>query len=544
MSDLPEEQDVSASSLAELDALLADPGRWPGVDADKLRHLLFYRCLSYGLQPDESLIPSLMALHQVAVERLHPAVRRQVVIHVARAVERVHREHELREGAGCTNALLPFLLEDPDPTVVSTATMEMALLLPLENGDPLTGPRYLRGLSDQLAGDDGKAGLIAGLLQLGDPRTEPFLEGGWRDLGIEGRQTLALLIQGFHGLTPTTVRFLVSWLEDEVTDPASAAFGTVAATLARAGRHAAEHGADEFQRVFPVSDAPDSEAQGSLRHLSFDECRRPVEERLVAAAWAERPPRLMPHVLSYWGLDDQAYRLAVAGGVSTRLAAPVRPGASREPVRLELVPDWPEQPERETLLEWGIFNPLGPTINTLRLTPSPDGAALIYTLYHPGGSASRVMDVLPLQARASEVAASVTKVLAANGVHGIWLVRSLPDYVHLPAGSSLGRAEVAAGIAAARTAAVHSGEEKLDLQSHAERLRRLALDPWATADAEIHGEPSTTARVDEAAQDPDIGFYLAWLDVAAAPAHVESVRSQVPLAWQRVLDAAGQDGPR
>jgi hypothetical protein len=550
VSDSPGQPAAAASSLVELDALLADPGRWRELDPDKLRHLLFYRCLSYGLQPDESLIPSLMALHRAAVDRLHPAVRRHVVVHLARAVERVHREHQLREGAGCTNALLPFLLEDPDPSVVSAATMEMAMLLPLDQGDPLTGPRYLRGLSDQVAGEDGKAGLVAGLLQLGDARVEPLVDGAWRDLGTEGRQTLALLIQGFHGLNMPTLRFLVSWLADEASDAASAAFGTVAATLARAGRHAAEHGADEFERVFPLSDATESDAAGSVRHLSPEECRGAVEGQLVALAWREVPPRLMPHVLSCWELHDQAYRLAVAGGVAAYLGGRSEATAGTEPVRLDLVPDWPEQPERETLLEWGIFNPLGPTINTLRLTPSPSGSALVYSLYHPGGSASRVMAVLPGTPSPRCVAEAIVRALTVNGVHAVWLVRSLPDYVHVPAGSCLGRDEIAAGLAGARAAAERAGEESLDLRWHAERLRRLALDPWTTADAEIRGARAATMdgggerpadpRV-IAAEEVGIEAYRRWLEAAAEPAHVERVRSQIPLAWQRVLDPAGED---
>jgi hypothetical protein len=289
-------------SLDELDALLASPSSWAGLDANLLRHLLFYQCLSFGINPADDAVSRVASLAHVAVERLHPAVRRQVVVQIARAVERLHREHDVRDGAGCTNGLLPFLLEDPDPSVVSTAACEMAILLPLEGDDPLSGPRYVESLIDQLTHDDARAGIIAGLLLLGDERVEPLLEGAWRRLGDEGRQTLALLIQGFRGLHVVTVRFLLDWFEDEAAHPETAAFGVVAATLARAGAHAAEHGIVEVVRAFPVIDAPEGEPFDVVREWSLDEFLPLVSNRLRRLGSTGNPPELVLSVLRFWGL--------------------------------------------------------------------------------------------------------------------------------------------------------------------------------------------------------------------------------------------------
>ncbi len=187
----------------------------------------------------------------MAVGRLAPAVRRQVVVHLARAIERLHREHDIRDGAGCTNALLPLLLEDPDPSVVSTGACEMSILLPVDEDDPISGPHYVHSLLDQLTADDARAGIIGGLLQLGDERVAPLVSRGWEHLGEGGRQTLALLVQGFRGLHTLTVEFLLSWLEAEAATPDTPTFGVVAATMARAGLHAAEHGIVDVERVFP-----------------------------------------------------------------------------------------------------------------------------------------------------------------------------------------------------------------------------------------------------------------------------------------------------
>lgn len=296
----------SAPSLDELDALLADRSAWAGLDPDRLRHLLFYQCLSYGIDPADDVIPRVMELARVAVERLHPAVRRQVVVQVARAVERIHREHSIRDGAGCTNGLVPFLVEDPDPSVVSTATCEMAILLPLEDDDPLTGPKYVASLIDEVGRDDSRAGVIAGLLLLGDERVEPLVAGAWRKLGDEGRQTLALLIQGFRGLHTMTVRFLLDWLEGEAAHPDSPSFGVVAATMARAGGHAAEHGVVEVVRAFPVTDSPEGEPFRVVREWPAAEFLPTISDRLARLAAGGRPPELVRSVLRHWGMTPEA----------------------------------------------------------------------------------------------------------------------------------------------------------------------------------------------------------------------------------------------
>ena len=116
-----DDETVGTGPLDELDALMDMPERWPAIPIETLHQLVYYQCLSYGMDPDDDVVPGLTALCRVAVARMHPGARQQIVTHLARAVERVHRERDVREGAGCTNALLPFLVVEPDPTVVTTA---------------------------------------------------------------------------------------------------------------------------------------------------------------------------------------------------------------------------------------------------------------------------------------------------------------------------------------------------------------------------------------------------------------------------------------
>ncbi len=289
-------------SLDQLDALLARPADWPELEPDLLRHLLFYQCLSYGIDPDDDEVPRVTALMRLAVERLPPEIRRQVVLQVARAVERLHREHEIHDGAGYTNGLLPFLVEERDPSVVEAAACEMAILLPLEDGDPMSGPRYVESFIAEIESDDARAGIIAGLLSLGDKRVDPLVSRAWRRIGDEGRQSLALLIQAVHGLHAGTVKFLLDWLEDEAANPGTPSFGMVAATMARAGLHAAEHGVVDVVRAFPVIAAPEGKPFRVVRTWSRDELKPILRRRLDRLAAIDKPSELIASVLECWGL--------------------------------------------------------------------------------------------------------------------------------------------------------------------------------------------------------------------------------------------------
>lgn len=127
----------------------------------------------------------------------------------------------------------------------------------------------------------------------------------------------------------------------------------------------------------------------------------------------------------------------------------------------------------------------------------------------------------------------------------------MPDYIYIPEGSPLERRDVVEFIAAARQAALDQGEEPVDLVQHAARLRRLAVDPWETTRRELDeafgaatsGGPEGSRHTASAVPDPPSpDAWLRWLEVAAAPAHVAAIRSQLPSAWQR-LDEAPNDEP-
>src|SRR5262249_19536487 len=127
--------------------------------------------------------------------------------------------------------LLPFVVLDPDLTVVSTAALDFAVLRqPDEAFEPFTGPRLLLTYASPDGGlpEVTRAGILTGLVLRGDRRLLPLLDGCWRTLGSEGRRWLARATSGY--ITAGLIDFFLGWLEqtEDETD-----FGGIVGTLCR-----------------------------------------------------------------------------------------------------------------------------------------------------------------------------------------------------------------------------------------------------------------------------------------------------------------------
>ena len=248
--------------------------------------------------------------------------------------------------------------------------MEMALLLPLEEGDALTGPRYVRSLWNEVGGDDARAGMIAGLLQLGDERLAPLRRWRVGELESRGAETLALARPGRSRPQRADCAgfcLLVGSTRSGTPGPPPSDGGRDAG--ARRKARGGEWRSRSSSAIFPVADAPQSAPAGT-RSAS---CAAASSARRCGRGWFAPPDRKRLHASCRTSSVTGGWTKRPTASLSRLLLGsgwlPARTTTGTAPARIELVPAWPEEPEQETLLEWGIFNPLGPTINTLRLTP-------------------------------------------------------------------------------------------------------------------------------------------------------------------------------
>lgn len=194
------EPGMAEGALRELAALAADPERWPALDEDTLLLVAFQQVLHWAHTQDPEVAAGLALLYPYVVTRVGEAERLELQDRVVSAVE---------EGHVPVAALSPFLQHESSPVAVALAAVSFATLMPLEDGDEMTGPRTLVRMAAHADDDGARVGMIAGLLQLGDARVLPLLAPVWEALEPEAREKLAALPSPSKLVFAATVEF---WL--------------------------------------------------------------------------------------------------------------------------------------------------------------------------------------------------------------------------------------------------------------------------------------------------------------------------------------------
>ncbi len=281
-------------TVVDLQKLAEAPETWRTAEPNHLLKLTFYEVGRYGMGNDAESIPRLMELYEVLVERTQPEQRVGLLMQVTSLIEK---------GSVSVNALMPFIFVDIDHTVISTASLNLAVLLPLIDGDPMSGPRHLRELAEELTDEvkdqDTRLGIISGLLLTGDRRATPYLDGCWNLLDREHQQLLTHSTSQFA--YATAMDFFLDWLEVCLADGDEEMFGIVAATLYRAADLARESGGViDVERVFPATAAGDAQPVRLLSKWTARKYGRVLTPRFRDIAARESEPRIMPAVEEHW----------------------------------------------------------------------------------------------------------------------------------------------------------------------------------------------------------------------------------------------------
>lgn len=210
-------------------------------------------------------------------------------------------------GEGTALTLVPFIWNDPAPQVAQTAAMEAALLVPLKNGDPLTGPKTLLGFAALTSLDSVRAAILGGLVLMGDRRVNELLRDSWRALGAEGRTALMNAWSGYA--LAAHVEFLIDWLEDAPEYD----FGGIVAALAAIPERAECPMVIDVERTFPVYAARsgDEAAEGGAeatgfivrRAWSLRDYGAEIAPRLLDLYRRESTPRVLHYALEAWGIE-------------------------------------------------------------------------------------------------------------------------------------------------------------------------------------------------------------------------------------------------
>ena len=183
----------SASPLfndpAEAIRLGATPGSWEGLSVDDIEAIIFHSLLRYGSSGDMGMIDALYELYQRYRRAAAPERRLRLAGSITQLLIAGDRGRDWL-------ALLGLAMCDDDNHIVSTVSLDIAMLHPPEAGDPLAGPRQVLKL---LAGgmrhqcgferrcNEGAA--FAGVLLTGDRRLSSDLRAAWEWLSPQDRLT-------------------------------------------------------------------------------------------------------------------------------------------------------------------------------------------------------------------------------------------------------------------------------------------------------------------------------------------------------------------
>ncbi len=281
---------ADAGWLHELSAIAADPSRWPALDEDTLLLIVFQQCLFFAHSGDAGAAEALGELYPHVAARVEPRERLDLLERVTSAVE---------EGGTPVPALLPFLQHEPDASLVALAAGSYATLAPLENGEPLSGPRAVLRMAEHAEDEGTRVGLLLGLLELGDRRVLPLLREGWALLPESGRVALAAMRPSSPMAFAATAEFWAGALADAEGEALDAVAGALARLAAAADpprvldvrRKLPAHADDDRETIEILTDQPLAEFAATLAGpIAAAEARAGIVAlRDVRAAWGLPP---------------------------------------------------------------------------------------------------------------------------------------------------------------------------------------------------------------------------------------------------------------
>jgi hypothetical protein len=279
--------ELLAMDPVEVFRLLDRPERFEELSEEVLGQLASIAICVFGVLRMRELGPKIIPLYEAYARRVPEAARQALA-------------GQIRDSAAAGEmtpmALFPFFLLEPEAHIVAMASLDMAVLSPIEDGDPLTGPKHLLEIFRD-RGAKNRAGIFAGLLLLGDRRVTRLLWDARDELTRDELRTVAESQSGC--VWAATVEFWLDWLEGLPGDAEDWRFGLVAWALAQIPGAMRVPEVLDGERLFPVT-ADLAEPIRNLRKSPFGESAPAVLRRLCTVERREPEPKVLPLVIGAW----------------------------------------------------------------------------------------------------------------------------------------------------------------------------------------------------------------------------------------------------
>jgi hypothetical protein len=261
-------------------------GAQPGVK-DRLLKL----AVEFALSDDLALIPQIRALYDLWKAQAESSERLKECLQFTAYLENASRQYP-----GLGRALVPFLVAESNLQIVSTAALNIAVLLPSSETTCFEGVDFvIRAVAQAPRKGAEQGAAIGGLMHLGDERFGDRLLEAWRSLAPLARNHAVSRHTPF--VTLGQIRLLLACLTVEQD---AGVFGSAAGTLANRAIECANSGALDWERRFPVWEHRE-EPILVRRVLSRDAVYNLIRgdlDRLTANETG--PERVMPIVQDLW----------------------------------------------------------------------------------------------------------------------------------------------------------------------------------------------------------------------------------------------------
>jgi hypothetical protein len=378
---------------------------------DSFHDLVLCEVIRYGLFNDTAMVPNLTAPFRDYVSRMPEELCATILKHSSAFVANVP--------AVSANALLPFITADSRRLIVSTAVIDFVSLAATPPGDPMSNVREITKLiAERRIENPGAA--FGALLHVGDPRACRLLAPLRDRLSDEEANEVVQCATGF--IHSATVEFYLDWLEGMDGNVRDGLFGIVASGLAQLARKKQLDEVATGERPFPVSSVEREEYERSMKFIPLEAFVRRITNRMRDLERSEPPPRVMPSVLAFWGIEP-------ATPPSERAQADPREGNAR-PSALAPAPvasahnrsEWWDTGGR-ILAAWGILNPNGPTLCLLGLRDVGGDKRFYFRWMHILGGETTDLPAMdrPTYHAILEGAAKVDAGLRAAGKAGLFV---------------------------------------------------------------------------------------------------------------------------
>ncbi len=209
------------------------------------------------------------------------------------------------QGHTSTNALFPFIFNEPLGGIVASATLDYAMLHQVPEGDPLAGVRLIaEWIRD--ANPANRAAIFAGVVNLGDRRAIELLVDLRARLSVDQIMEVASTTTGFP--TIGAFEFWLQWLEDAIKAELGSTnlFTAVASALVYLVRTAKVPEFADVVRDFGYRPGLGEPGLRFLERLTVSDLAGRYRQRLYALEAAEPSPKVMSATLPFYGLEPNA----------------------------------------------------------------------------------------------------------------------------------------------------------------------------------------------------------------------------------------------